>query len=89
MRQACTILEKEKDADTILTQKGIDLLRKMNLKVRVPPELRAKRSVFVRQVDQTAGSHSETEIEIELVKNQEYLAGCKEIKIKDFIHIFK
>ena len=42
------LLEKKEDADTILTQKGIDLLRTMNLTVRVSPELRAKRSVFVR-----------------------------------------
>ena len=61
----------------------------MNLTVRVPPELRAKRSVFTRQVDQAVGSHSETKIETKLVKNQEYLAGFKEIQIKDFTHIFK
>ena len=83
------LIERKEDAETILTQKGIDLLKTMNLTVRVPPELRAKRSVFIRQVDQTVGSHSELEIETELEKNHEYLTGCKVIKIKDFTHIFK
>ena len=42
------LIEKKEDADIILTQIGIDLLNTMNLTVRVPPELRAKRSLFIR-----------------------------------------
>ena len=53
---------KKEDTETILTQKGIDLLKTINLTVRVPPELRAKRSVFIRQVDQSVSSRSEEEI---------------------------
>ena len=59
-------MKKKEDADTILTQKGIDLLKSLNLTVRVPPELRARRSVFIRQVDQSVGSHTEVDIEVEL-----------------------
>ena len=73
----------------ILTQKCIKLLKTMKLTVRVPSELSAKRSVFIRQVDQSVGFHIELQIEVELVENHDYLAGCKVTKIKDFTRIFK
>ena len=46
-------LDKKEDADALLSVRGIHLLNTLNLTVKVPPEIKAKRSLFVRQVDQS------------------------------------
>ena len=55
------LLEKKKDADALLSDRRIHLLNTLNLTVKVPPEIKAKRSFFVTQVDQSIGLKSTDE----------------------------
>ena len=83
------LLEKKEDADILLSERGITLLQSLNLSVKVPPEIRARRSLFIRQVDQSIGQKSPDEIKIELIKNHNWLKKCEVTKIKNYTHIFK
>ena len=39
-------MEKKEDADALLSDRSIHLLNTLNLTVKVPPEIKAKRSLF-------------------------------------------
>ena len=67
------LLEKKEDADLLLSERGITLLQSLNLSVKIPPDIRARRSLFIRQVDQYIGQKSPEEIKIELIKNHNWL----------------
>lgn len=83
------ILERKEDADKLLEEKGVALLKKHNLSVRVPPEIKARRSLFVRRVDSWVGAHTAEEIKQDLELNQPWLKIREIIKIKDYTHVFK
>ena len=83
------LLEKKEDADTLLSDRGINLLNTLNLTVKVPPEIRAKRSLFVRQVDQSIGQRPPNEIKDEILRNHTWIKRCEITKIKEYTHIFK
>ena len=54
--------DKQENIDKLLTPSSIQSLRNISLEPTIPPELRAKRSVFVRQVDHSVGSRATEEI---------------------------
>ena len=51
--------------------------------------MKAKRSHFVRQVDQSIGLKSTDEIKTEILKNYNFIKKCEITKIKEYTHIFK
>ena len=54
------------DADKILSREGITAFDKIGIQVMTPPEVRAQKSIFVRQLDYTFGCHSALETKNEL-----------------------
>ena len=83
------ILERPEDTDALLSERGIEVLRKLNLNVRIPPQVRAKRSLFLRRVDAFVGSHSPEEIKAELEAQNPWLKVREIFKIKDYTHVLK
>ena len=83
------LLEKKEDADLLRSERGITLPQSLNLSVKVPPEIRARRSLFIRQVDQHIGQKSLEEIKTELIKNHNWLKKCEVTKIKSLHTYFK
>ena len=81
--------EYESDIDKLLTQKGTDVLRKIGLSVKVPPKVKAQRSVICRQVDSWVGEHTGEEIKKEIERCNENLKVAEVIKFKSYTHIFK
>lgn len=75
--------------DKLTSAKAIELFRKINLKPVEPPELRSKKTIFVRQVDSSAGGRAAEDIKTELQTNQTWLKIKEIIKIKDYTHVFK
>lgn len=61
------VCRSTKEVDIIVGHRGIEELNKIGLTVLVtPPEVRAQRSIFVRQLDHSFGIHSSEEIKTEL-----------------------
>lgn len=57
--------------------------------VLMPPELKAKRSVFVRKVDEVVGKQNAEDIKEEIERQNSWLKVDEVIKIKDYTHVFK
>lgn len=75
--------------DKLLTDKAITELAKINLQPVIPPDVRARRTIFVRQVDRIVGTKTADEIKTELETQQHWLRITEIIKIKDYTHVFK
>jgi len=54
-----------------------------------PPELRAKQTVFIRQIDTSVGQRRPEDIKQELERNHDWLTVKDVIKIKDYTHMLK
>ena len=72
-----------------LTSKGLNELRKLNLETVTPPEVRAKRTVFIRGLDYTVGQRDTGAIANELTLRQPWLTNITVTKIKDYTHVIK
>jgi hypothetical protein len=75
--------------DKLLTDKATTELRKINLQPIIPPDVRAKRSIFIRQIDRSVGTRHADDIKEELEKQQPWLKINEIIKIKDYTHVIK
>ena len=64
-------------------------LRRINLSVKIPPEIKARRSLFCRKIDLSVGEHSPEEIRNELQRKQPWLKIREIIKFKTYTHVFK
>ena len=64
-------------------------LAKINLQPTLPPDIKAKRTIFIRQVDLTVGRHTPDEIKTEIKKLQPWAKIQEVVKIKEYTHVFK
>lgn len=93
LRQVATgfnaIFERKEDADRVLEVKSIEHLERIGLSVRIPPELRARRSIFCRRIDSYVGEHTPQQLKTELEKENKWMKVREVIKFKDYTHVFK
>ena len=59
--------------DSLTSDKAINEFKKMNLEPQVPPEVRAQRTLFIRQLDYEIGSKPTQDLEQEFAKHQNFL----------------
>lgn len=83
------ICRNEKDADRILQTDAIALFAGIGVSVILPPEIRAKRTIFVRNLDIHIGQHSQDELKQEIEEKNDWAKIEEVIKIKNFTHILK
>ena len=83
------ICRSTEDAEKILSSYGVAEFNKIGITVMTPPELKAQRSIFVRQLDSTFGSHSPTEIKEELEYMNEWMKIEEVVKIGTYTHVMK
>lgn len=75
--------------DKLTSAKAIQSFNKINIIPVEPPELRSKKTIFVRQVDSIAGENTAEEIKEELQRNHSWLKIQEIVKIKTYTHVFK
>ena len=75
--------------DELTTERAIKALKEINLKPSIPPQIQAKKTLFIRQIDITVGERSENEIMNEIKRNHPTLKIEKVIKIPNRTHFFK
>ena len=83
------ILEREEDVDPLLSETGIQVLRSLNISARISPEVRAKRSLFLRRVDAYVGEHTAEELKIEFEAQNAWLKIREVFRMKDYNHVIK
>ena len=83
------VTDDNTSVDKLTSQRAIDAFKTINLTPITPPDLRAKRTIFIRQIDRYAGSHSADEIKTDILNNNRDLKIDSIIKIKDYTHIIK
>ena len=83
------ITDDQNHIDKILSPSSVEVLSTINLKPVIPPELKSRRTVFVRQLDHSVGSRPANEIISELEKNHNYLKIAAVHKIKHYTHLLK
>lgn len=81
--------DRENIIDLLLTTKSKEELAKVGLEPVLPPEVRAKRTIFVRQLDGYVGSHTAPQLLTELKARNNGLKVTDVIKIKDYTHVIK
>ena len=83
------LFKRKSDTDKILEYAATEVLRRINLSVKIPPEIKARRSLFCREIDLSVGEHSPEEIKNELQHKQPWLKIREIIKFKTYTHVFK
>ena len=83
------ICRSTEDAEKILSSHGVAEFGKIGITVITPPELKAQRSIFVRQLDSTFGSHSAAEIKEEMEYMNDWMKIEEVVKIGTYTHVMK
>lgn len=83
------ICRNDQDTDKLLTADAMKQFKNIGLNVYMPPEFKAKRTLFARKVDVQIGKHTPTQILAEIEDKNDGLKVTEIIKIKDYTHVFK
>lgn len=83
------ICRNESEADKLLTAEANKQFNSIGLSVFMPPEIKARRSLFARKVDHHIGKHTPTEILKEIEEKNYGVKLSEVIKIKDYTHVLK
>lgn len=83
------ICRNDEEIDKVLSKKARDEFDKIGITVITPPEIRAKRSIFIRKIEEDVGSHTEQEIKNELEDKNSWMSVAEVIKIKNYYHVMK
>lgn len=75
--------------DKLLTDHAFSEFAKINVEPVLPPEIKSRRTIFVRQLDNSVGEHSPDELKTELTRLNPWAKISEIIKIKDYTHVFK
>lgn len=75
--------------DALTSSKGKTELKKLKLETVTPPEIRAKRTLFIRGLDYTVGQRDAKDIETELTLRQPWLTDITVNKVKTYTHVIK
>ncbi|KAF2343844.1 hypothetical protein FHG87_025400, partial [Trinorchestia longiramus] len=75
--------------DKLTSKKATTAFEKINLTPIIPPDLRAKRTVFIRQIDADIGLKPAEEIKNEIKRQNDWRTVTEVIKIKNYTHLLK
>ncbi|KAF2345265.1 hypothetical protein FHG87_023979, partial [Trinorchestia longiramus] len=81
--------EFESDVEKLLTQKATNTLASIGLEARLPPKIRAQRSVVCRQIDSWIGGKSVDDLKQEITHRNPHLEVREIIKFGQYTHVFK
>ncbi|KAF2344314.1 hypothetical protein FHG87_024930 [Trinorchestia longiramus] len=83
------ITDEAAAVDKLTSLKATELFKKINLKPIFPPDLRAKKTIFIRQLDSSIGKLTPEEITREIKTQQPWAEILKVTKIKNYTHVIK
>jgi hypothetical protein len=80
--------EFETDVEHLLGDRATEVLNNIGLEAKLPPKIRAQRSIICRQVDSWVGRHSAEEIKEDINKRNSQLKVNEIIKFRNLMHVF-
>ncbi|KAF2347436.1 hypothetical protein FHG87_021807 [Trinorchestia longiramus] len=83
------ITDEAAAVDKLTSLKATELFKKINLKPIVPPDLRAKRTILIRQQDSSIGKLTPEEITREIKSRQPWAKILGITKMKNYTHVIK
>lgn len=83
------VCRNTEDADILLGASGISEMAKIGIQVLMPPEVKAQRTVFVRQLENEFGRHTAEEMKINIEQYNNWIKIDEVIKIKEYTHVVK
>lgn len=83
------ICRNEEDADKILNKEATREFERLGLTVMVPIEMKTKRSIFIKKLDNIIGEHTAEEIKAEIEKENKWIKITEVTKIKNYTTIMK
>ncbi|KAG0418895.1 hypothetical protein EQH57_0636 [Dictyocoela roeselum] len=81
--------EREEDVEKLLSIDAKKKLSALGLEVKLPPKIKAARSIICRQVDAYVGEHSKEEIHTEIERCNDNLRVSEVVKFGVHSHVFK
>ncbi|KAF2345431.1 hypothetical protein FHG87_023812 [Trinorchestia longiramus] len=83
------ITDEAAAVDKLTSSKATELFKKINLRPIIPPDIRAKRTIFIRQLDSSIGKLTPEEIAREIKTQQPWAKILEVTKIKNYTHVIK
>lgn len=83
------ICRNEEDADILLNKNATKEMEKIGLLVLVPIEMKIKRSIFIKRLDNIIGEHTPEEIKEEIEKHNNWIKVTEVTKIKNYTNMMK
>ncbi|KAF2351659.1 hypothetical protein FHG87_017586 [Trinorchestia longiramus] len=83
------ITDEAAAVDKLTSSKPTKLFKKINLRPIIPPDIRAKRTLFIRQLDSSVGKLTPEEIAREIKTQQPWAKILEVTKIKNYTHVIK
>jgi hypothetical protein len=81
--------EYESDVEKLLTPQAADKLKEMGLEVRLPPKIKAQRSIICRQLDPHVGANTADDLKKEIERCNDRLKVAEVIKFGTHTHVMK
>ncbi|KAF2356607.1 Transposase Tc1-like [Trinorchestia longiramus] len=83
------ITDEAAAVDKLTSFKATKLFKKLNLRPIIPPDVRAKRTIFIRQLDSSIGKLTPEEIAREKKTQQPWAKILEVTKIENYTHLIK
>ena len=83
------ITRNQTDADKLLRSEMTKKFEERGYDLVAPPELRAKKTIFIRKLDRHIGDRNSDEIKTEIETQNTWAKVAQVIKIKEYTHVIK
>lgn len=83
------LCKNDEDVDKLLSNRAKVELEKNGVVVITPPEIRAKRSFFLRKLEDDVGKHTAEQFKYEIEDKNPWMVVTEVTKIKDYTHVIK
>lgn len=83
------LCKNDDEVDKLLNIRAKEVFERNGVVVITPPEIKAKRSFFIRKLQEDVGKHTAEEFKCEIEDKNSWMAVSEVTKIKDFTHVVK
>lgn len=83
------LCKNDDDVDKLLSNEAKEEFDKNGITVVTPPEIRAKRSFFMRKLEEDVGKHTPEQFVYEIEDKNPWMTVTEVTKIKDYTHVVK
>lgn len=83
------LCKNDEEVDKLLSKDAENVFESKGLIVITPPEIRARRSFFIRKMDEDVGKHTAAQFGYEIEHKNPGISVAEVTKIRDYTHVIK